>query len=60
MLGESTYGLALEPTTNRDADQFDAKARNELQWLQPGEQRQYCLGARPSLVLTACSASPPA
>jgi hypothetical protein len=43
MLGEGTYGVALEPTTNRDAGRFDAKERGELQWLQPGEERAYRL-----------------
>jgi hypothetical protein len=41
MMAEGTYVVALEPTTNRDAGRFDAKARGELQWLQPGEQRLY-------------------
>lgn len=43
MLGEGTYGVALEPTTNRDAGRFDARARDELIWLAPGEQRSYQL-----------------
>lgn len=43
MLGEGTYGLALEPSTNRDAGRFDARRRGELQWLQPGESRFYTL-----------------
>ncbi|MCU1491689.1 MAG: hypothetical protein JWM85_3094 [Acidimicrobiaceae bacterium] len=43
MLGEGTYGVALEPTTNRDAGRFDAEERGELQWLQPGESRRYRL-----------------
>jgi hypothetical protein len=43
MLGEGTYGVALEPTTNRDAGRFDARARGELIWLGPGEQRSYQL-----------------
>ena len=30
MLGEGTYGLAMEPTTNRDAGRFDARERGEL------------------------------
>ncbi len=43
MMGEGTYAVALEPTTNRDAGRFDAKERGELQWLQPGEERSYRL-----------------
>ena len=43
MLAEGTYGVALEPTTNRDAGRFDAKERGELAWLEPGEQREYRL-----------------
>jgi hypothetical protein len=41
MLGEATYGVAMEPTTNRDAGRFDAKERGELGYLQPGESRKY-------------------
>ena len=43
MMGEGTYAVALEPTTNRDAGRFDARERGELQWLEPGEQRNYRL-----------------
>ncbi len=43
MLGEGTYGVAMEPTTNRDAGRFDAKERGELAFLQPGESRSYDL-----------------
>lgn len=43
MLGEGSYAVAIEPTTNRDAGRFDAKERGELQWLQPGEARRYRL-----------------
>jgi hypothetical protein len=43
MMAEGTYVVALEPTTNRDAGRFDAKARGELQWLEPGEERRYRL-----------------
>lgn len=43
MLGEGTYGVALEPTTNRDAGRFDAAERGELLWLAPGETRTYDL-----------------
>ncbi|HZQ49907.1 MAG TPA: aldose 1-epimerase family protein [Candidatus Dormibacteraeota bacterium] len=41
MLGEGTYGVAMEPTTNRDMGRFDAKERGELMFLQPGESRNY-------------------
>jgi len=41
MLGEGTYGVAMEPTTNRDAGRFDARERGELGFLQPGESRSY-------------------
>ena len=43
MLGEGTYALGLEPSTNRDAGRADARERGELQWLAPGETRQYDL-----------------
>jgi hypothetical protein len=43
MLGEGTYAVGLEPSTNRDAGRFDAKERGELQWLEPGETRRYDL-----------------
>jgi hypothetical protein len=43
MLGEGTYALGLEPSTNRDAGRFDARERGELQWLEPGETRRYDL-----------------
>jgi hypothetical protein len=41
MLGEGTYGVAMEPTTNRDAGRFDARERGELVSLAPGESRRY-------------------
>jgi len=41
MLGEGTYGVAMEPTTNRDAGRFDARERGELVYLEPGEARRY-------------------
>jgi len=41
MLGEDTYGLAMEPGTNRDAGRWDARERGELQELAPGETRSY-------------------
>jgi hypothetical protein len=43
MLGEGTYGVAMEPTTNRDAGRFDARERGELAYLAPGEARSYDL-----------------
>ncbi len=43
MMGEGTYALALEPSTNRDAGRRDARERGELQWLEPGEARRYDL-----------------
>jgi hypothetical protein len=43
MLGEGTYAVGLEPSTNRDAGRFDARDRGELQWLEPGETRRYDL-----------------
>src|SRR5215467_16334800 len=51
MMGEGTYALALEPSTNRDAGRQDARERGELQWLQPGEERRYVLeiGALPGV-----------
>jgi len=42
-LGTGTYVVAMEPSTNRDAGRFDARARGELQHLSPGEQRHYAL-----------------
>jgi hypothetical protein len=41
MLGEGTYGVAMEPTTNRDAGRMDARERVELAYLSPGEARVY-------------------
>jgi hypothetical protein len=43
MMGEDTYAMALEPSTNRDAGRWDARERGELQWLQPGDVRHYDL-----------------
>jgi hypothetical protein len=43
MMGEDTYGLALEPSTNRDAGRWDAKRRGELGYLAPGDRRAYDL-----------------
>lgn len=49
MLGEGTYAVGLEPSTNRDAGRWDARDRGELQWLEPGGTRSYDLeiGALP-------------
>jgi len=33
--------VAMEPSTNRDAGRFDARARGELLLLDPGETRSY-------------------
>ena len=51
MMGEGTYALAMEPSTNRDAGRLDARQRGELQWLAPGETRHYDLeiGALPGV-----------
>ena len=43
MLGEGTYAVAMEPTTNRDAGRFDARERGELAVLEAGERREYDL-----------------
>ncbi|HYM67176.1 MAG TPA: DUF4432 family protein, partial [Patescibacteria group bacterium] len=41
MLGEGIYGVAMEPTTNRDMGRFDARDRGELMMMEPGESRRY-------------------
>ena len=43
MMGEDTYAVAMEPSTNRDAGRWDARERAELQELAPGEVREYDL-----------------
>jgi hypothetical protein len=43
MMGEDTYAMAMEPSTNRDAGRWDAKERGELQYLAAGERRSYDL-----------------
>jgi Domain of unknown function (DUF4432) len=43
MMGEDTYALAMEPSTNRDAGRWDARERGELQELAAGETRVYDL-----------------
>ena len=40
MMGEDTYAMAMEPSTNRDAGRWDARERGELLWIEPGESRQ--------------------
>jgi hypothetical protein len=42
-LGTVAYVVAMEPSTNRDAGRFDARARGELTELGPGEERHYRL-----------------
>lgn len=41
MLGEGTYVIGIEPSTNRPADRLDARAKGELIELGPGDGRQY-------------------
>ena len=43
MLGEGTYAVGVEPSTNRTAGRLDARERGELIELQPGEKRTYDL-----------------
>jgi hypothetical protein len=43
MLGEGTYVVGIEPSTNRTAGRLDARARGELIELEPGERRAYDL-----------------
>ncbi|MGZ6270611.1 MAG: aldose 1-epimerase family protein [Candidatus Limnocylindrales bacterium] len=43
MMGEDTYAMALEPSTNRDAGRWNARERGELLFLEPGEVRAYDL-----------------
>ena len=43
MLGEGTYVVGLEPSTNRTAGRLDARERGELIELAPGEKRVYDL-----------------
>jgi uncharacterized protein DUF4432 len=43
MLGEGTYIVGIEPSTNRTAGRLDARARGELIELGPGERRAYDL-----------------
>lgn len=41
MLGEGTYAVAIEPSTNRVAGRLDARSRGELIELEAGETRAY-------------------
>lgn len=41
MLGEGTYAVGLEPSTNRTAGRLDARERGELIELSAGEKRSY-------------------
>ena len=43
MLGEGTYVVGIEPCTNRTAGRLDARERDELVELDPGESRSYDL-----------------
>lgn len=43
MLGEGTYVVGIEPSTNRTAGRLDARARGELLELAAGERRTYDL-----------------
>jgi hypothetical protein len=43
MLGEGTYVIGIEASTNRPTDRLDARARGELIELDPGESRSYQL-----------------
>jgi hypothetical protein len=43
MLGEGTYAVAIEPSTNRVAGRLDARERGELIELEAGEKRAYGL-----------------
>ena len=43
MLGEGTYAVGIEPSTNRTAGRLDARSRGELIELDPGESRTYDL-----------------
>lgn len=43
MLGEGSYVVGIEPSTNRPAGRLDARERGELIVLAPGETRRYDL-----------------
>ena len=42
-LGHGSYVVAMEPSTNHDAGRFDARERGDLQFLAPGESREYSI-----------------
>ncbi len=43
MLGQGTYVVGLEPSTNGTAGRHDVRAKGELVVLEPGESREYDL-----------------
>ncbi|CAN5560722.1 aldose 1-epimerase family protein [soil metagenome] len=43
MLGEGSYVIGIEPSTNRTSGRLDARERGELIILEPGESRSYDL-----------------
>jgi hypothetical protein len=43
MLGEGSYVVGIEPSTNRTGGRLDARERGELIVLEPGDSRQYDL-----------------
>jgi hypothetical protein len=43
MLGEGSYVVGIEPSTNRTAGRMDARERGELIILEPGDTRSYDL-----------------
>jgi Domain of unknown function (DUF4432) len=43
MLGQGTYAVGIEPSTNRTAGRLDARERGELIELEAGERRSYDL-----------------
>jgi Domain of unknown function (DUF4432) len=43
MLGEGTYVVGIEPSTNRMAGRLDARKRGELIQLRAGDKRTYDL-----------------
>ena len=43
MLGEGSYVVGIEPSTNRTGGRLDARERGELIVLEPGDRRNYDL-----------------
>ena len=43
MLGQGTYVVGIEPSTNRTSGRIPARESGELTILQPGETRRYDL-----------------